>query len=151
MNENPMDLFEEMDEMFDRLFMRMDREFTSGNPQVYGYRIVISNDGPPGGMPEIPPPSSRLTHEPVAEVHRIGDETKVVAELPGATGESIRLDVKGNMLIIDAGDAENHYHTTADLPPVEAASMQRSLRNGVLEVTFRNLVEAPGTTEPGKN
>ena len=148
MNENPLDLFEEMDEMFARLFTRMDREFTTGNAQVYGYRIVIGNDEPPGGMQEIPSPVSRVSHEPVAEVHQIGDETMVVAELPGATEESIRLDVKGNMVIIDAGDAENHYHTTADLPPVDPTSMRQSLRHGVLEVTFRNLAGADGTTGP---
>ncbi len=151
MYKDPMDMFEEMDEMFARLFTRMDREFTSGNPQVYGYRIVMGNEEIPGGMQEIPAISSRLTHEPVAEVHRIGDETKVVAELPGATDESVRLDVKGDTLVIDAGDAENHYHTTADLPPVDAASMQRSFRNGVLEVTFRNLPDAASVPDSGKN
>jgi len=148
MNENPLDLFEEMDVLFSRLFTRMDREFTNGNPQVYGYRIVIGNDETPGGMQEIPAPTSRVTREPVAEVHRIGDETTVVVELPGTTEDSIRLEVKGNLLIIDAGDAENHYHTTADLPPVDAASMRQSLRHGVLEVTFRNLTGADGTTGP---
>ena len=151
MYKDPMDMFEEMDEMFARLFTRMDREFASGNPQVCGYRIVMGNEGMPGGMQEIPASSSRVTHEPVAEVHRIGDETKVVAELPGATDESVRLDVKGNTLVIDAGDAENHYHTTADLPPVDAASMQGSFKNGVLEVTFRNLPDAASVPDAGKN
>ena len=37
--------------------------------------------------------------------------------------------------IIDAGDADRHYHTSALLPPVDAATMQKSLKNGVLEVT----------------
>jgi len=151
MYKDPMDMFEEMDEMFARLFTRMDREFMTGNPQVYGYRIVTGNDGARDGMQEIPAISSRVTHEPVAEVHRIGDETKVVTELPGTTDEMIRLDVKGNMLIIDAGDAENHYHTTADLPPVDVASMQKSFRNGVLEVTFRNLPDAASVPDSGTN
>ena len=35
-------------------------------------------------MQESPPP--RAAAGPVAEVHRIGDEVKVIAELPGAHG-----------------------------------------------------------------
>jgi HSP20 family protein len=151
MNKSPMDMFEETDEMFARLFTRMDREFMTGNPQVYGYRIVIGNDEARDGMQEIPAPSPRLTHEPVTEVHRIGDETKVITELPGATEEMIRLDVKGDTLVIDAGDAESHYHTTADVPGVDAASMQRSFRNGVLEVTFRNLADTIGLPPSSTN
>ena len=151
MYKDPMDMFDEMDEMFARLFSRMDREFMDGNSRVHGYRIEYLNGNPVQGMAETPLSPPRSTHEPVAEVHRIGDETKVITELPGATEEMIRLDVRGNTLVIDAGDAENHYHTTADLPPVEAASMQKSFRNGVLEVTFRNLPDTEATHEPGKN
>jgi HSP20 family protein len=141
-----MDMFDEMDEMFARLFTRMNRELASGNPQVYGYQIVFRG-GDDGGsaVTEVHPSPSRVSSEPVAEIHQIGDEIKVISELPGATDESIRLEVKGSTLVIDAGDAEHHYRTTAELPPVDAASMQRSFRNGVLEVTFRNL---PDTASP---
>ena len=151
MNGDPMDMFEEMDEMFARLFARMNQEFSTGRPEVYEYRIVISNDRAPGRMQEIPAPASRAAGEPFAEVHRIGGETLVITELPGVTDEMIRLDVKGSTLIIDAGDAEHHYHTTADLPPVDASSMQKSFRNGVLEVSFRNLPDAASVSESGKD
>ena len=146
MNSDPMDMFGQMDEMFARLFTRMDREFMAGNTQVYGYRIEFRNGNVEPEMTEVPSSLPRSAHEPVAEVHQIGDETKVITGLPGATDETIRLDVRGSTLVIDAGDAESHYHTTAALPPVEAASMQRSFRNGVLEVTFRNLPDTVSTT-----
>ena len=149
MHEDPLDMFEEMDEMFARLFERMDREFMAGSLHVSGYRIVIGNDGARGGTQEIPAPLSRATREPVAEVHRIGDEILVVTELPGVTVEMIRLDLNGNTLVIDAGEAENHYRTIATLPPVDVASMQRSFKNGVLEVSFRNPSGAAGEPEPG--
>ena len=148
MNGDPLDMFDEMDEMFARLFSRMDREFMSGSPKVYGYRFVIDNGDVQGEVADVPSPASRETHEPVTEVHRIGDETKVITGLPGATDESVRLDVKGTTLVIDAGDAENHYHATAEIPGVDAASMTRSFRNGVLEVTFSNLPLA-GDPVPG--
>jgi HSP20 family protein len=141
-----MDMFDEMDEMFDRLFSRMDREFISSSSHQYGYRIVLRDDGEDPVVQEIPgsnTPVSRMTGEPVAEVHRIGNEVKVIAELPGITEDALRLDVRGNTLVIDAGDADQYYRTSAALPPVEAASMQKTLKNGVLEVTFMSLSPQP--------
>jgi HSP20 family protein len=151
MHEDPMDMFDEMDEMFARLFSRMNRDFSAGPPQVTGYRIVWSNGGASSQTAELPPTPLRATDEPVAEVHQIGDETRVITELPGVTDETIRLDVKGNTLLIDAGDADRHYRTSAALPPVDPASMQRSFKNGVLEVTFRNLPDARKTPEANRN
>ena len=77
-----------------------------------------------------------IIQELVAEVHRIGNEVKVIVELPGVTDESLKLDMQGDRLIIDAGDADRHYHTSAMLPPVDPGSMQKSLKNGVLEITY---------------
>jgi HSP20 family molecular chaperone IbpA len=153
MNGYPEDMFDEVDELFSRLFARMDREFMDGSPQVYGYRIEMDGNGggAQDGMAEIPVPVSRDTREPVAEVHRIGDETMVIAELPGAREDTIRLSVNGSTLVIDAGEAEDHYHSTAALPSVDVASMQHTFKNGVLEVIFRNLPAETGTTVIGRN
>jgi HSP20 family molecular chaperone IbpA len=139
MFEDPKDMFEEMDEMFARLFSRMDQEFMDGSPGFSGYRIMYRGEGEPNVMPEIEAPRPRDSTEPVTEVHRIGDEVKVIAELPGVTDESLRLDVQGDQLVIDAGDADHHYHTSATLPPVDVSSQHASVKNGVLEVTFRSL------------
>ena len=139
MHGNPMDMFEEMDEMFFRLFSRMDREFIDGSTPMNGYCIVVQGDGESPDVHEMPgsdAPIPRITGETIAEVHRIGNEVKVIADLPGITGEALRLDVKGNTLVIDAGDADHHYQASAVLPPVDTASMQNTLKNGVLEVTF---------------
>jgi HSP20 family protein len=149
--EDSMDMFEQMDDMFARLFSRMDREFSAGTPQFYGYRIVFHNGGTPDRKAELPATLPRAIREPVPEVHQIGNETKVITELPGTTDGMIRLEIKGSTLAIDAGDADHHYHTTADLPFVDAGSMQRSFKNGVLEVSFRNLPDIRDTTDTGKN
>ena len=142
MQENPTDMFDEMDEMFARLFSLMDREFMDGTHQGHGYPIMVRDNG------EWPVTENRgdnlaspacLTGEPMAEVHHIGNEVKVVTDLPGITEEALRLDVKGNTLVIDAGDADHPCHTSAALPPVDMASMQKTLKNGVLEVTFTGL------------
>lgn len=147
MQGNPMDMFDEMDEMFARLFTRLEQDFIAGSPPGYGYRILIRDDGEGPEIQEMaedPSFPSRVTGEPVAEVHRIGDEIKVVADLPGITGEALRLDVKGDTLVIDAGDADHYFHTSAALPPVDRASMQTTIKNGVLEVTFTSLLDPPG-------
>lgn len=134
-----MDMFDQMDEMFARLFSQMSQDMSTGGSNVYGYHIVINDNDGHRDVTEFQPALPRSTGEPVAEVHHIGGETMVIAELPGITEESVRLDMKGTTLIIDAGDADNHYHTTAEVPGVDSATMTKSLKNGVLEVTFGNL------------
>jgi HSP20 family protein len=142
MQGNPVDLFDEMDEMFARIFSRMDREFMDGTTQGYRYRFMVRDTGEGTEIQEMTndaAPLSCVHKETVAEVHRIGNEVKVIADLPGITEEALRLDVKGNTLAIDAGDEEHCSHTSAALPPVDTASIQKTLKNGVLEVTFNSL------------
>jgi HSP20 family protein len=142
MQENPKDMFDEMDEMFARIFSRVDREFMDGTDRGYRYRFIVMDTGEGPEIPERVHDAAPLScghKEPVAEVHRIGNEVKVIADLPGITEEALRLDVKGNMLVIDAGHAEHCYHTSAALPLVDTASMQKTLKNGVLEVAFLSL------------
>jgi len=139
MQGNPMDMFDEMDEIFARLFFRMDREFMDGTSREYGIRIALRDTGEDPNLPEMAEDAvcqSCVPGEPVAEVHRIGNKVKVIADFPGITEESLRLDVRGDTLVIDAGDADHHYLTSAALPPVDPASQQKTLKNGVLEVTF---------------
>ena len=138
MREDPQDIFDQMDAMMARMFAEMSRGTVTGMPpHAMGYRIIIQGSGIPQNSPDGSAIPTRNPGEPVPEVHQIGDEVKVIVELPGVTDESLRLDVQGDRLIIDAGDAGRHYHTSALLPPVNAASYQKSLKNGVLEVTFR--------------
>lgn len=146
-----MDMFDQMDEMFARLFSQMSRDMSTSGSKMYGYHIIIDNGSGPGEVTEFQPALPRSAGEPVAEVHHIGDETMVIAELPGITEDSVRLDMKGTTLVIDAGDADNHYHTTAEVPEVDPATMKRSLKNGVLEVTFSNLPKNEnGAGAPGE-
>ena len=140
-----MDIFDEMDEVFDRLLSRMSHDFMESPQPGYGHRVIITGyeDGPESEEPADDTDSPALVSgETVAEVHHIGDEVKVIADLPGITEDALRLGVKRNLLVIDAGDAGNHICTSVSLPPVDKPSMRRTLRNGVLEVTFRVLPEA---------
>lgn len=135
---DPMDLFDEMDELFARLLPGLDRRFMAGQLQGNGYRRIPRNDEAEK-EPEDTVPARAAGSGPAVDIQRIGDEVKVVADLPGITADSLRLGVRNGLLVIDAGDADSHYHTPVALPPVEKTSMKYTLKNGVLEVTFRSL------------
>ena len=137
MYEDPQDMFREMDELFTHFYTRMTHDFAAGEPQVFGYHMIIQQDGETPAMPISPRDHLRATSEPVVEIHRIGDEVKVVTELPGTTMDAIELDVQGSTLTINADGGSVQYHSHADLPPVDSGSMQTSFKNGVLEVTLK--------------
>ena len=139
------DLFRRMDAMMARMMSDMGSgsfmDLADMPDGMQGYRIVIER----GDLPQESGPDfgesphdvrARNTGEPVAEVHAIGNEVKVIVELPGIGEDALRLDLRGTTLIIDAGDADRHYRTSAELPAVDPASMRQSIKNGVLEVTF---------------
>ena len=139
MKEDPQDVFGQMDAIFAHMVAEMTRGMVSGmQPHAGGYRIIIcGNRAMLNGAPFEPATKPCDQQGPVPEVHRIGHEVKVVAELPGAEKESIRLNMQGNILTIDADGKEQHYQTVAELPPVDAEPVQTSFKNGVLEVTFK--------------
>ena len=139
MYEDPQDMFREMDELFTHLYNRMSGDFTAGEPQVFGFHMIIQQDGETSALPNSPRDRLRANSEPVVEIHRIGDEVKVVTELPGTTMDAIDLDFQGSTLTINADGGSVQFHTHADLPPVDSGSMQTSFKNGVLEVTLKML------------
>jgi HSP20 family molecular chaperone IbpA len=139
MYEDSQDMFRKMDELFTHLYTRMTRDFAAGEPQVFGYHMIIQQDGETSAIPNLPCDHLRANSEPVVEIHRIGDEVKVITELPGTTLDAVHLILLGSMLTIDADGGPLQYHARADLPPVNPGSMQTSLKNGVLEITFQIL------------
>jgi HSP20 family molecular chaperone IbpA len=145
MFEDPLDIFGEMDEMFARLFSRTEGDFGTGAPYESGFRILIRNGEELSELPASHIVQPGPADEPVTEVCHVGDEVKVIAGLPGVTEDLLRLGIQRGKLVIDAGDADTHYRTSVTIPPVEPGSMQHSLRNGVLEVTFRGLPGSSGT------
>jgi len=138
MNDDVQELFREMDALADHLFAGMARDFGSAIVMPHNYRAVTPDyyyqpeqREQPDTIPPLP------VSEPLSEVHRIENEVMVIADVPGATRESVHLVVIGNELIMDAGSVDRQYHTIVALPPFDPDSMQTSLKNGVLEVKFK--------------
>ena len=144
MYNDPQDRFRDLDEMFAQLFGRMTRDFSAGDPRVSGYTMIFEDNGDRSPAPFVQYEQEREGTEPAVEVHRIDNEIKVIAGLPGVTRDALHLTMKENKLFIDADTGTLQYHTTTTLPPVDPDSMQVSLKNGVLEVTFGILDRLPG-------
>jgi HSP20 family molecular chaperone IbpA len=106
--------------------------------------MIMRQSGESMGMPCSQYDQLRATSEPIVEIHRIGEEVKVITELPGTTMDAIDLELQGSSLTIDADGGPFQYHARADLPPVNPGSMHTSLKNGVLEITLHIL---PGVAD----
>jgi len=83
--------------------------------------------------------------EPIIDVFDEKDHVLIVAELPGVLEESIELDLKGDILILEAGDEKRKYSKEILLPrlrqgfggqasKVNFEKKETSFKNGVLEV-----------------
>jgi HSP20 family molecular chaperone IbpA len=142
------DMFLEMDELYTHLFTRITRNFAAGDSNASVYYRKIRQDGQSRAIPGSQCDQLRAVSDPIVEIHRTGDEVKVITELPGMTMDAIELKLLGSTLTIDAKEGSSQYHTHADLPPVDSGSMQASFKNGVLEVTLKRL---PDYSEEGSS
>ena len=79
--------------------------------------MIIQQEEGSSWIPGLQCEPVRATSEPVVEIHRIGEEVKVITELPGMTIDAIDPGLRGSTLCIDAGVPG--VSCTADLPPVD--------------------------------
>ena len=80
------------------------------------------------------------TREPIVDVFDEKDYILVVAELPGVLEESIKLDFKGDILILEAGDEKRKYAKEILLPAkVEFGDKEVSFKNGILEIKLKKI------------
>ena len=93
----------------------------------------------PRQAPANPPTELELRHVPV-EMMEQEETLTALAEMPGATAETLDLQVEGDMLTMRAKSASVEFHAEAMLPvAIEPASQKVTLRNGVVEATWRRL------------
>jgi HSP20 family protein len=75
--------------------------------------------------------------EPLIDVFDEENEIVVVAELPGVKEDAIEVEVRGDVLAITSS-GERRYAKEVLLPSaVDAASMRRSSKNGLLELRLK--------------
>jgi HSP20 family protein len=77
--------------------------------------------------------------EPLVDVFDEGQEILVVAEMPGISAEEILVEVDDDILAL-ASTGERRYAAEVLLPAAVAApSLQRTYRNGILELRMQKL------------
>lgn len=157
------DLFDEMMREFEREIMEIEEELEhmlrSGAAQIrgpyfYGIRITIGPDGVPrieefgnikrgrGGKPVI---TEEI--EPLVDVIEHEDEIWVVAELPGADKDKIKVRATEDKVIIKA-EGEKKYYKVVELPSkVDPSTAKATYKNGVLEIKLKKKGEKKEESE----
>ena len=114
---------------------------------VYGFSVKLGAGGQPsiesfGNVPKMTPrgPVIEEMREPLADVFDEGQALHVVVELPGIKEPDIAIEVKEDILLIAAGTGVRKYSKEILLPTrVKTEEMQRSFRNGILELHLKKL------------
>ncbi len=111
----------------------------SSEPKVYGFSFRVGEDGKPvvqefGNTHR--GKGSEKEREPLVDVIKGDCEITVIAELPGASKNEIKVRATEETLEIEAeGAGERRYSKTIKLPAkVQKGSAKASFKNGILEV-----------------
>ncbi|MBI2304643.1 MAG: helix-turn-helix domain-containing protein [Chloroflexi bacterium] len=73
--------------------------------------------------------------EPLMDVFDEGDRLVVIVELPGVEDEGVHIEINGDVLALRAEGKYRKYSKELLLPsPVDAGSLERSYKNGILEL-----------------
>lgn len=76
--------------------------------------------------------------EPLVDIFDEVDQLLVVVELPGVTSEDITVEAEGDILTLKADRRDRRYAKEILLPAaVDAASLQRTFQNAVLEIRLK--------------
>lgn len=115
-------------------------------PIVYGYSLSIGPDGKPevkefGNLKRGPPKawyeSVTETREPHVEIVEGDHEIRVIAELPGASRETIKISGRGRRLVLSTDKAPRKYRKELQLPAeVDARTAVSKFNNGILELVL---------------
>ena len=81
------------------------------------------------------------TREPIVDVFDEKDHVLIVAELPGINEKEIKTSLKGDILILEAGEEEKIKYSKEILlsAKVDFEKKEISFKNGVLEVKMKKL------------
>ncbi|MDO9463981.1 MAG: Hsp20/alpha crystallin family protein [bacterium] len=83
---------------------------------------------------EVSPP---MPQERSADIFDEEDHIKIIAEIPGVDANDINLNLQGNKLTISVDTLDRKYHQELKLPCEPKGELQKSYKNGILEVKIK--------------
>jgi HSP20 family protein len=75
--------------------------------------------------------------EPLVDVFDEDQEMIIVAELPGVSEEEIRIEIQDDILSLETTSERKYAKEILLSAPVDPASMQKSYKNGILELRLK--------------
>lgn len=108
---------------------------------VYGVTIKTAVGGEPivstfGNIKKTPQgPAVSEEREPLVDVFDEKEEVRIIVEVPGVTEKSIKTEIKGDVLTLEAKDSDRRYYKEIVLPKeVDPGTLKTKYKNGVLEI-----------------
>ena len=113
---------------------------------VYGVTIKTAIGGEPvvstfGNIKRTPKgPAVSPEREPIVDIFDEKEEVRIIGEVPGVTQESIKTEIKGDVLTLEAKDTERKYYKEIILPKeVDPGTVRSTYKNGVLEIKINKV------------
>lgn len=115
---------------------------------VYGVTIKTAIGGEPvvstfGNIKRTPRgPAVSQEREPIVDIFDEKQEVRIIVEVPGVAEESIKTVIKGDVLTLEAKDADRKYYKEIVLPKeVDPGTLKIKYTNGVLEIRVNKVKE----------
>jgi len=113
---------------------------------VYGFTVRTGIAGEPtissfGNIKKTPKgPKVAEEREPLVDVFDEKEEVRVIVEVPGVTQESIKTEIKGDVLTLEAKDSDRKYYKEIVLPKeIDPGTLTIKYKNGVLEIRINKV------------
>lgn len=110
---------------------------------VYGIQVGTLKDGRPsvrpfGNIKKTPKgPIVEEVREPMVDLFEEEEQIQVIAEMPGIAKEDISLEIRDDILVINAEGSRRKYHKELLLSKQPAKQeMKWSYHNGILEISI---------------
>ncbi len=87
-------------------------------------------------------PKVSETREPIVDVFDEKDHILIIAELPGVDEKSIKIELKKDILLLEAESKDRKYAKEILLPAqIDSESREMNFKNGILELKFKKIKE----------
>lgn len=109
--------------------------------QINSFKLNKFNEEEPTHLKELAPIDAIKENDSIVDVFEEGQTIRVMAELPGASENDVKIDIESNTLIIrSTTDSTRKYYKRIALPkPVNKKAVEFSCKNGVLEVKLKKV------------